>query len=276
MGSIGKLRNISGSKSVLNGIAYLAYIFLYLPILVVIIYSFNKSEVNVEFTGFTMKWYGELFAKDRDLWTSLRTSVELAIYSTIISCVIGTFATIAMHRYKFPGKQLIENLLYIPIVIPEIVIGIAFLATMSMFGVDMSMATLVISHVTFCIPFVIFTLRPRISGFDASIEEAAMDLGATQWRTLRRVTLPMLTPGILASALMSITLSIDDVTISFFAAGPDNTTLPIRIYGMVRGKISPDVYGLCVVIMAATVLLAGVGMLIMNLNAARTRRMRED
>ncbi len=257
-------------------IAYTVYAFLYLPILIVIIYSFNKSEINVNFTGFTLDWYKELFSKDRDLWQALKTSLLLASYSTIISCVIGTFATIAMHRYRFPGKQIIENLLYIPIVIPEIVIGIAFLATMSMFGINMSMTTLVISHVTFCVPFVIFTLRPRISGFDASIEEAAMDLGANQWHTLKRVTIPMLVPGIIASALMSFTLSIDDVTISFFAAGPENTTLPIKIYGMVRGKISPDVYGQCVIIMLGTIALVAAAMLILSANARRTKRIQSN
>ncbi|MGN0153063.1 MAG: ABC transporter permease [Lachnospiraceae bacterium] len=235
----------------------LVYLFLYLPILVVMLFSFNQSELNVNFTGFTLDWYGVLFKERKDLWDALWTSLELGGISTLLSCIIGTVATIGMHRYDFKGKTFINNLLYIPMVIPEIVIGIAFLASMSMVGIKMNMVTLIISHVSFCVPFVIITLRSRIAGFDASIEEAAMDLGANQIRTLLRVTIPMLVPGIVAGALLSFTLSIDDVVISFFAAGPDQVTLPIKIYGMVRSKFTPDVYALCTIMMVATVVIYG-------------------
>ena len=223
----------------------------------VILYSFNKSEVNVNFTGFTTNWYSVLFNERSDLWEALGTSLQLGIISTVISCILGTAATIAMHRYTFKLKSAINNVHYMPMVIPEIVIGIAFLASMSMVGIKMSMVTLVISHVTFCVPFVIVTLRSRIAGFDPAIEEAAMDLGANQIHTLARVTVPMLTPGIIAGALLSFTLSIDDVIISFFAAGADQVTLPIKIYGMVRSKFTPDVYALCTLMVIGTIVIYG-------------------
>ncbi|HCJ09188.1 MAG: ABC transporter permease [Lachnospiraceae bacterium] len=254
---MGKRRKREGMKLWQIVMLCLVYLFLYLPIVVVMLFSFNKSELNVNFTGFTTNWYRVLFEQRKDLWDALWTSLELGGISTVLSCIIGTAATIGMHRYNFRLKKFINNILYIPLVIPEIVIGIAFLASLSMIGISMSMTTLVISHVTFCIPFVIITLRSRIAGFDASIEEAAMDLGANQIHTLMRVTIPMLVPGIVAGGLLSFTLSIDDVVISFFAAGPDQVTLPIKIYGMVRSKFTPDVYALCTIIMIGTIVIYG-------------------
>lgn len=232
--------------------AALVYIFLYLPMVMVVIYSFNTNDNNLTYSGFTMKWYGRMF-EDESLMDSFLLTVELALVSTAISVVLGTLATIGMHRYEFRGKKLLDSMLYIPIVIPELVIGIASLATFTMMGITLSFWTLVIAHVTFCVPFVVITLRSRIAGFDASIEEAAMDLGANQLHTLRRVTLPMLMPGIISGALLSITLSLDDVIISYFVCGSSQTTLPIKIYGMARGKISTEVYALSSLIIFGTI-----------------------
>lgn len=229
----------------------LGYLFLYLPILVVMLYSFNVNESNIAFEGFTLKWYIELF-QGADILDSFWLSVRLAIITAVISVVIGTLATIGLFRYEFKLKKIINNLLYIPIVIPELVIGLASLATFSKMGFTMGFTTLVIAHVTFCVPFVIITLRARIANFDTSIEEAAMDLGANQWRTLKRVTIPMLTPGIIAGAFLSITLSIDDVIISYFVSGAGQITFPVEVYGMVRGKITTDVYAL------STLMIVGV------------------
>ena len=160
-----------------------------------------------------------------------------------------------MHRYDFKLKKTLDNMLYVPIVIPELVIGIASLATFTTLNITLSFWTLVIAHVTFCVPFVIITLRARIAGFDKSIEEAAMDLGANQFRTLKRVTIPMLMPGIISGALLSITLSLDDVIISYFVTGAGDTTLPIKVYGMARGKISTEVYALFTLMIIITILL---------------------
>lgn len=219
----------------------LVYLFLYMPILVVIMYSFNKNPDNLTFQGFTLKWYAAVLSGD-SLWRNMWLSVKLALVSTGISIVFGTLATIGTYRYEFRLKKYINGMLYIPLVIPELVIGLASLATFSRMGMNMGFGTLVFAHVTFCLPFVIITLRARIADFDRSIEEAAMDLGANEWRTLRRVTLPLLAPGILAGAFMSITLSIDDVIISYFVSGAGQITFPVKVYGMVRGKITTNVY----------------------------------
>ncbi len=219
----------------------LVYLFLYMPILVVIMYSFNKNPDNLTFQGFTLKWFGAVLSGD-SLWRNMWLSVKLALVSTLISVVFGTLATIGTYRYDFKLKKYLNGMLYIPLVIPELVIGLASLATFSRMGMSMGFGTLVFAHVTFCLPFVIITLRARIADFDRSIEEAAMDLGANEWHTLRRVTLPMLAPGILAGAFMSITLSIDDVIISYFVSGAGQIPFPVKVYGMVRGKISTNVY----------------------------------
>lgn len=219
----------------------LVYIFLYMPIFVVVMYSFNENPSNISYSGFTLYWYKVVFQGD-PLWRNMLLSLELAFVSMVISVVLGTLATIGMYRYDFKLKKYLDGLMYIPLVIPELVIGVASLATFTRMGINMGFATMVFAHVTFCLPFVIITLRARIADFDASIEEAAMDLGANQWHTLKRVTLPLLTPGIISGAFMSISLSIDDVIISSFVAGAGEGTFPVKVYGMVRGKISTQVY----------------------------------
>lgn len=233
--------------------AGLIYLFLYLPIFMVVGYSFNTNDNNLVFRGFTLRWYGAMF-HDRSLMRSLVLTLELALVSTVISVVLGTLAAIGMHRYDFKLKKAMDNMLYVPIVIPELVIGIASLATFTTLNITLSFWTLVIAHVTFCVPFVIITLRARIAGFDKSIEEAAMDLGANQFHTLKRVTIPMLLPGIVSGALLSITLSLDDVIISYFVTGAGDTTLPIKVYGMARGKISTEVYALFTLMIIVTIL----------------------
>lgn len=233
--------------------AALVYLFLYLPIFMVVAYSFNGNDSNLVYHGFTLQWYASLF-HNTTLMRSLVLTLELALVSTVISVVMGTLATIGMYRYEFIGKGTLNALLYIAIVIPELVIGIASLSTFTAMNITLGFWTLVIAHVTFCVPFVIITLRARISGFDRSIEEAAMDLGANQWRTLTRVTLPMLMPGIVSGALLSITLSLDDVVISYFVTGAGENTLPIKVYGMARGKIHTEVYALFTLMLLATIL----------------------
>ncbi len=232
----------------------LVYLFLYMPIFSVILYSFNVNSDNLTFKGFTLSWYSSVLKGD-PLWSNMWLSIELALVAMVISVVIGTLATIGMYRYDFKLKKYINGLLYIPLVIPELVIGLASLSTFSKMGMDMGFATLVFAHVTFCVPFVIITLRARIADFDRSVEEAAMDLGANGWRTLWRVTLPMLAPGIFAGALMSITLSIDDVIISYFVSGAGQITFPVKVYGMIRGKVTTDVYVISTIVIVSIVVL---------------------
>lgn len=234
------------------------YLFLYLPIFVVILYSFNTNRSNISFTGYTLYWYKQVLQGD-PLWGNLWLSVKLALVSMVISVGLGTLATIGMYRYDFKIKKYINGLLYIPMVIPELVIGLASLAAFTKMGMNMGFATLVFAHVTFCLPYVVVTLRARISDFDSSIEEAAMDLGADRWHTLKRVTLPLLAPGIISGAFMSISLSIDDVIISYFVSGAGDITFPIKVYGMVRGKISTNVYVVSTLFLVSIILIYLIG-----------------
>ena len=234
------------------------YLFLYLPIFVVILYSFNTNRSNISFSGYTLYWYKQVLQGD-PLWGNLWLSVKLALVSMIISVGLGTLATIGMYRYDFKIKKYINGLLYIPMVIPELVIGLASLAAFTKMGMNMGFVTLVFAHVTFCLPYVVVTLRARIADFDSSIEEAAMDLGADRWHTLKRVTLPLLAPGIVSGAFMSISLSIDDVIISYFVSGAGDITFPIKVYGMVRGKISTNVYVVSTLFLVSIILIYLIG-----------------
>ena len=234
------------------------YLFLYLPIFVVILYSFNTNRSNISFTGYTLYWYKQVLQGDQ-LWGNLWLSVKLALVSMVISVGLGTLATIGMYRYDFKIKKYINGLLYIPMVIPELVIGLASLAAFTKMGMNMGFVTLVFAHVTFCLPYVVVTLRARIADFDSSIEEAAMDLGADRWHTLKRVTLPLLAPGIVSGAFMSISLSIDDVIISYFVSGAGDITFPIKVYGMVRGKISTNVYVVSTLFLVSIILIYLIG-----------------
>lgn len=234
------------------------YLFLYLPIFVVILYSFNTNRSNISFNGYTLYWYKQVLQGD-PLWGNLWLSVKLALVSMVISVGLGTLATIGMYRYEFKIKKYINGLLYIPMVIPELVIGLASLAAFTKMGMNMGFVTLVFAHVTFCLPYVVVTLRARIADFDSSIEEAAMDLGADRWHTLKRVTLPLLAPGIVSGAFMSISLSIDDVIISYFVSGAGDITFPIKVYGMVRGKISTNVYVVSTLFLVSIILIYLIG-----------------
>jgi len=169
--------------------------------------------------------------------------------------VVGTLGAIGMHRYDFFGKKFIENLLYIPVVIPEVVMGISMLATFTLVHFPLGLASITISHATFCIPFVLICVRARIAGFERAQEESAMDLGATRFQAMRDILLPQLTPGIVSGAVLSFSLSLDDVVISFFATGPGSTTLPIKILGMVKTGVTPEVNALSTVMMVSMMLL---------------------
>lgn len=231
--------------------ATLIYSFLYVPILVLIIFSFNQSKLNAVWTGFTFEWYGRLM-QNGDVLEAAKNSIIVAIVSTILSTMIGTLAAVGMYRYQFRGKNVLDSLLYIPIVIPEIVMGISLLAMFSMFKIPLGIMTLILAHITFCIPFVVVVVRARLEGFDPSIEEAALDLGANEWETFRRITLPIIMPGIIASALLAFTLSIDDVIISFFVAGPGSTTLPLKIFSMVKFGVTPEINALSTIMLVLT------------------------
>jgi len=232
----------------------LIYIFLFLPIAIVVLFSFNTSKRNIVFEGFTFEWYGKLFQNDA-LLQAYGNTLIVGFSSTIISTIIGTLASYGMSKYKFKGKGIIDTLLYIPVVIPEIVLGISLLAIFNLSQIPMGILTLIIAHATFSIPFVVFTVNARFAGFDRSVEEAAMDLGAGRIRTFFTVTLPIVMPGVIAGAFLAFTLSIDDIIISFFTTGPGSNTFPLKVMELTKTGVTPDVYALSTIILVITITL---------------------
>ncbi|NGQ95710.1 ABC transporter permease subunit [Brevibacillus sp. SYP-B805] len=234
--------------------AALIYLFLYLPIAILILYSFNKSKLNAVWTGFTVDWYLKLF-HNSDVLEAMNTTLIVAAVSTLASTMIGTLAAVGMYRYHFRGKTALDAMLYLPIVIPEIVMGISMLAFFAQLKIPLGYLTLIAAHITFSVPFVVVVVKARLAGFDKSIEEAAMDLGATPWQTFVKVTLPVIAPGVIASALLAFTLSVDDVIISFFVAGPTSPTLPLKIFSMVKFGVSPEINALSTLMLMVTLLI---------------------
>jgi spermidine/putrescine transport system permease protein len=229
----------------------LIYSFLYLPILILIMFSFNKSKLNAVWTGFTFEWYAKLWS-NTEVLEAAKITIIVAIVSTIVSTILGTLVSVGMYKYHFKGKSLLDGMLYIPLVMSEIVMGIALLAFFSMVKMPLGIWTLIVSHITFCIPYVVVVVRARLKGFDRSVEEAAMDLGANEWQTFRLITLPIIGPAIVASALLSFTISLDDVIVSFFVAGPGSTTLPLQIFSMVRYGVTPEINALSTLMLLVT------------------------
>ena len=231
----------------------LVYLFLFLPIAVIIANSFNATTVKpyLSWKGFSFTWYSRLW-KNQSLLQSFANTMIIAAVSTISSTIIGTLAAVGMYRYKFKGKTVIDSLLYIPVVIPEIVLGISLLTLFATIHIPRGMITLALSHITFCIPFVIFNIRARLSGYDVSVEEASMDLGADRVTTFFKITLPILAPGIAGGALLAITLSIDDVIISYFVNGQVKT-YPLKVMESIKSGVSPDVNALSALILAGTI-----------------------
>lgn len=258
----------------------LVYFFLYTPVVVLFLFAFNSSKTNVLFEGFITQvgpteivagnvtqspcgafhWFCEL-AKNIEVRNAARNTLTIAITSTIISTIIGTLAALSLQRYNFRLKTFSEVSLYIPIVIPEIVMGIGILVlfsqlftllnnTLSLSGdhqLSLGLGTVIVSHIAFSIPFVTLVVRARLHGFDKSIEEASMDLGANELVTFWRVTLPSIMPGVLSGALLAFTLSLDDFVITFFTTGPGASTLPIYVYGLLRRIVTPQVNALSAV-----------------------------
>ncbi|MBX3015372.1 MAG: ABC transporter permease [Caldilineaceae bacterium] len=255
--------------------ALAVYFFLYAPIVVLIVYSFNSSRTNIVFEGVVNRgpcgmfyWFCQL-ASNGDVLDATRNTLIIAITSTVVATIIGTLAAIALQRYAFPFKQFSEATLYVPIVIPEIVMGIGILVffsaafrwlnmTLGLQGdgrLAMGLTTVIVSHIAFSVPFVIMVVRARLHGFDQSLEEAAADLGANEWVTFRRVTLPLIAPGVMSGALLAFTLSLDDFIITFFTTGPGATTLPIYVYGLLRRVITPEVNALSTIWILAVLVL---------------------
>lgn len=236
----------------------MVYLFLFIPIFVVVTNSFNAttSKPYLSWKGFTIDWYIKLW-DNTALLSSFGNTIIIAVSSTILATVIGTLGAVGIYRYHFKGKGMINALLYIPVVIPEIVIGIALLTIFSNVRIPRGMITLILSHVSFSVPYVIFNVRARLSGYDKSIEEASMDLGANRLTTFFEITLPTLAPGIAGGALLAFTLSIDDVIISYFVNG-QTKTYPLKVMESIKSGVSPDVNALSTLVLIATVFLVFV------------------
>lgn len=242
------------------------YLFLYLPILVLVIYSFNANRVVGVWEGFSLQWYGELF-RDTALINAFWTSMWVAFWSTLISTILGTLAALALERYRFRGKLTFDATLYLPIIIPDIVMALSTLLLFVTLGVALSRYTVLAAHVAFNISFVAVVVRARLSEMDHNLEEAAADLGADPWTTFRRVTLPLLMPAIVSAALLAFTLSLDDFVITFFVAGPGSTTLPVRVYSMIKFGVTPEVNAISTLMLLGSTVLVLLSLLIQRRQA---------
>ena len=231
--------------------AILMYAFLYLPILTLIVFSFNNSKSGVVWKGFTLNWYVKLL-HDSSIALAFENSLLIAVMTTAISTVIGTMAALAMHKYRFRGKMIFNGIIYVPVIIPEIVAGVSLLSFFALAKITLGIATITIAHVAFCVSYVIIVVQARLHGFDTSLEEASMDLGAGRYKTFFYVTLPIIAPGIISSALLCFTLSIDDFVITFFTQGPNSTTLPVKIYAMVKFGVTPVVNAISTLFLIVT------------------------
>ncbi len=257
-------RRFSFGWAVLNLNVLLTFIFLYAPIIVMSIFSFNASRQMQVWMGFTLDWYARMIADER-VRVAAQNSLVIALVSTIVSTVIGTLSALALERTRFRVKRMYEAAMYLPIIVPEIVMAIALLVFFNLaftwldqfFGLKLKfgLGTITIAHIAFSFPFVAVVVRARLADFDRTLEQAAQDLGANEWQTFRHITLPLLMPGIIAGALLAFTLSIDDFVITFFTAGVGSTTLPLEIYGRVRRGITPDVNALSTVMLLASIVL---------------------
>lgn len=227
------------------------YAFLHLPILVLMAFSFNESKFSATWIGFTLDWYYRLLERP-DILRGLRASLVVAATVTLISALLGTLVALALARHRFRGRAAFEGFLYVPMVTPEVVVGISLLILFALMKMPLGLTTIVIAHVAFCLSFVVIVVLARLEGMDRSLEEAAMTLGADEITTFWKVTVPQLWPGILAGALLAFTLSFDDFVITSFVSGPGSSTLPIVVYGMVRRNIEPSINAISTIILLVT------------------------
>jgi spermidine/putrescine transport system permease protein len=227
------------------------YLFLHLPILVLMVFSFNDSKFSVDWQGFTLNWYHRLLERP-DIMRGLKASMIVGVASTVISAVLGTLIALALARHRFRGRTLFEGFLYVPIVTPEIVVGISLLILFALFQVPLGLTTITIAHVAFSISFVVVVVLARLEGMDGTLEEAAMILGADEITTFWKVTVPQLWPGIISGALLAFTMSFDDFVITSFVSGSGSSTLPIVVYGMVRRNVEPSINAISTIILVVT------------------------
>lgn len=236
------------------GLTVGVFLFLHLPILVLVAFSFNDSKFSVEWQGFTLGWYQRLLERP-DILRGLRASLIVGVFSTLISAALGTLLALGLARHRFRGRRALEGFLYVPVVTPEIVVGISLLILFALFEIPLGLTTITIAHVAFSVSFVVIVVLARLEGMDATLEEAAMILGADEITTFWKVTVPQLWPGILSGALLAFTMSFDDFVITSFVSGSGSSTLPIVVYGMVRRNVEPSINAISTIILLVTTIL---------------------
>ena len=255
-------------KSVSPVYLSLVLVFLYLPVLVVVVFSFNDNPARnpTVFTGFTLEWYRDLFKNTRGYWDALGVSLELAFWSCALSVIIGTIGAVGMARRMTEGRanfaaRAAEMMTTLPILIPEIILGLAFMSMFYFAGIPMGMTALVLSHTTFCVPYVFIIVKGRMAGLDPALSEAARDLGANERRVFTDIILPLIRPAIISGAVLAVAMSLDDFIISVFLSGAYTVTLPLKIYSSVRTGVSPQINALCSVMLAIAFLIVGISKL---------------
>jgi spermidine/putrescine transport system permease protein len=231
--------------------ALVAYAFLYVPLAIVVVYSFNDSRLNAEWVGFTLDWYRKL-AANNEMLQAAANSLLIGVAASAVATVLGTMAGVAMYRYRL---RLLPVLVLTPIAIPEILMGVSLLIFFVLLNVTLGLVSVALAHIAFCIGFVAIVVRARLSGMDETLTEAARDCGASAWQSFRYVTLPLIMPGVIAGALMAFTLSIDDFVITFFTAGAGTVTLPLQIYSMIKIAVTPEVNAVSTLLMLLTLVL---------------------
>jgi spermidine/putrescine transport system permease protein len=234
-------------------------VFFYLPIAIMICFSFNQSKLGIVWTGFTFEWYVALW-RDSVLVRTLQNSLIVATATTALSLLLGTAGGWLLYRYRYRASGLLETFVFLPMIVPEVILGVSLLILFVAIGLELGYTTLIVSHVTFCFPFVMAAVQARLAGLDPALEEAALDLGATPAQAFRKVLVPYLRPAIVAGALMSFTLSLDELIVSYFTASAGTRTLPLEIFGRVKKGLDPSLNAistLLIVVTAIALLLSG-------------------
>ncbi|MFO7881163.1 MAG: ABC transporter permease subunit [Kosmotogaceae bacterium] len=251
-------RKVIGKRRFSLFFSIMVIIFLYLPVITLVILSFNQSRHGVLWTGFTFKWYSDLFA-NKEVWRAFLNTLIIALSSATVATVLGTLSAIGIYWHNFRTKNYFQGLIYTPLIIPDILMGVSLLLFFVALNIQLGLTTIFLAHVTFCISYVTLIVIARLQDFDYTIVEAAKDLGATSSQTFFKVIIPLIAPGITAGFLLSITLSIDDFVITFFVAGPGSTTLPLKIFSMIKFGVSPEINALSTLLLASALFLSSIG-----------------
>ena len=251
-------------------------VYLYMPLVTLMVFSFNDSRRNIVWKGFTLDYYKAVL-QDTELLQAFGNSLTIAAVSTVVSVILGAMTAVLLWRFRFPGKAALEGAMALPIVVPEICMGVAMLVFFNQIlpwphGLPwpLNLGAIIISHISFSFSFVAIVIRARLQSFNRELEEAARDLGAGEWRTFRDILVPNMQPGLLAGGLLAFTLSLDDFVITFFTSGPDTTTFPVKVYSMVRFSVTPEVNAASTILIVLTVALTFIALRLQGTDAAAT------